>query len=114
MIADITNCAFEVLGGIFIGLHCMRLYRDKEVRGADWRAVAYFSVWGFWNLFYYPHLDQWWSFAGGIVVAGANTVWVLMMLYYIRFERGQLGSSGLYSRKADLARRCQAYVELSK
>src|SRR6185436_15953847 len=23
---------------------------------------------GFWNLFYYPHLDQWLSFAGGVLI----------------------------------------------
>jgi hypothetical protein len=37
---------------------------------------------GFWNLFYYPHLDQWLSFAGGVLIVLANTVWIAMAVHY--------------------------------
>jgi hypothetical protein len=30
------------------------------------------------------HLDQWLSFAGGIVTTTPNTLWVLMAIYYTR------------------------------
>jgi len=84
---DLINGAFELFGGVAIFGHCRRLYRDKLVRGASWPATAFFQSWGLWNLFYYPHLDQWVSFTGGLLIVTANTVWLGMMLYYTRRER---------------------------
>jgi hypothetical protein len=84
---DLVNGAFEIGGGLMVLLHCRQLYRDKQVRGASWIATAFFASWGWWNLYYYPHLNQWLSFAGGVVIVLANTLWVFMMLYYIRRER---------------------------
>jgi hypothetical protein len=40
-----------------------------------------------WNLYYYPHLDQWWSFAGGLVIVAANVLWIGLMVYYLWRER---------------------------
>ena len=56
------------------------------VRGVSWMATTFFTSWGYWNLYYYPHLDQWWSFAGGVLIVVANTLWIGMMIYYIRQE----------------------------
>jgi hypothetical protein len=84
---DFVNGAFELFGGVAILAHCRQLYKDKQVRGASWAATAFFTAWGWWNLYYYPHLDQWLSFAGGVVIVLANTLWISMMLYYIRRER---------------------------
>ena len=64
----------------------MQLYRDKCIRGVHWSATLFFASWGYWNLFYYPHLDQWWSFSGGVSIVAANTVWVAQMFYYGRKE----------------------------
>jgi hypothetical protein len=86
-VADIINGAFETLGGAAILGHCWRLWKDKMVRGASWVATGFFTSWGYWNLYYYPSLDQWASFAGGVVIVLANTLWISMMLYYIRRER---------------------------
>ena len=61
-----------------------QLYLDKMVRGVHRLPVGFFAAWGFWNLFYYPHLDQWWSFAGGVSIVIANVVWVIQMLHYGR------------------------------
>ena len=79
---DIVNGCFELLGAPFILLSVFRLARDKRVRGVSWAHAAFFTVWGLWNLFYYPHLGQWYSFIGGVFVVSANTVWVIQMLYY--------------------------------
>lgn len=86
MTPDMINGLFEACGSVAIFAHCHRLWKDKQVRGASWLATAFFTAWGFWNLYYYPHLDQWWSFAGGIGIATANLLWVGMMVYYIRKE----------------------------
>lgn len=84
---DVVNAVFEALGGVAIFGHCVRLYKDKMVRGVYWPATAFFLTWGFWNIFYYSHLDQWWSWGAGLLIAAANTTWCLMMAYYIRRER---------------------------
>lgn len=82
MSPDLINGLFEFIGSIFLWLNCWRLWKDKMVRGYSALTTLFFSSWGFWNLFYYPHLDQWWSFSGGVSIVTANSVWLLMMLYY--------------------------------
>jgi len=84
---DWLNGTFELLGGLFILLSCVKLYRDKKVRGVSPVAIGYFTLWGWWNCHYYPHLGQWTSFIGGLSTAIVNTTWILMMIYYIRKGR---------------------------
>jgi len=84
---DKVNGLFELLGGLFIMLSCIRLYKDKKVRGVSVVAITYFTLWGYWNIHYYPHLNQWVSFIGGLCVVIVNTTWLIMMIYYIRKER---------------------------
>jgi hypothetical protein len=84
MTPDIINGAFEFGMALMLSLSVRRLYRDKRVQGVSFWAVFWPMMWGYWNLFYYPHLDQWWSFMAGIGVVSANTTWVLMAWYYGR------------------------------
>ena len=79
---DLINGAFELFGGFLLFLHCRQIIKDKEVKGVSWIAVAFFASWGYWNLYYYPHLHQTISFIGGIVVVIANTTWLILILYY--------------------------------
>lgn len=81
---DFINGCFELFAGVFVLNHCRVLYQDKMVRGASVVSTVFFFVWGLWNLYYYPHLEQWWSFAGGILIVSANFLWVGMMFYYGR------------------------------
>lgn len=87
---DFINGTFEALAGLMILNHCRVLYRDKLVRGVSAVSTAFFFAWGVWNLFYYPHLGQWWSFAGGLVIVAANCLWLGMMIYYKREEEARL------------------------
>ncbi len=84
-IPDLINGLFEALGGFAILLHAKTLYRDKQVHGANWIATTFMTLWGVWNLYYYPHLGQWLSFAGGLFIVVANIVWLSMMIYYLKF-----------------------------
>ncbi len=84
---DWLNGIFELLGGLFITLSCIKLHQDKKVRGVSFIHVAYFTAWGYWNIHYYPHLEQWMSFAGGLSVVLINTIWLGMLIHYIRKER---------------------------
>ena len=81
---DIINALFEVLGSVAAWTNVSRLMRDKEVRGVYWPTVLFFSVWGFWNLLYYPSLGQIWSAVAGAVLALGNTMWVLLAISYLR------------------------------
>jgi hypothetical protein len=82
MIPDMINASFEASAGFFVLLHCRALYRAKEVKGLSLTTIVFFELWGCWNMWYYPHLGQWWSFFGGILVVTANLLHVSMILYY--------------------------------
>lgn len=82
MSPDIANALFEFVGGALIWVNVLRLHKDKMIRGVHWGPTGFFAAWGLWNLFYYPHLEQWWSFAGGCFIVTTNTIWVAQMIYY--------------------------------
>lgn len=89
---DLVNGLFEGLGALLILRNIQALYRDKIVRGVTLAPVVFWSAWGFWNLFYYPSLDQWFSFYGGVGVMTTNTIWVCMAVYYRQAEKDRLAS----------------------
>lgn len=82
MLPDFVNGLFELCGAGFIYLHIRQVRKDKSVKGVSIPATVFFAAWGFWNLFYYPHLGQWLSFTGGLAIVTANTVWIGLMLKY--------------------------------
>lgn len=80
MTPDLINGLFECFGGALIWLNVRALARDREVKGVDWRVMFFFTAWGLWNMFYYPHLGQWASFVGGLVIAAGNVAWVVLVI----------------------------------
>lgn len=86
---DAFNGSYEFFGGILLLVNCRRLYLDKDVKGVSVPVTAFFMTWGLWNLFYYPHLSQWLSFSGGLVIVAANLLWVIMAIYYRRNPGGK-------------------------
>lgn len=82
MTADAINGLFEFIGGAFLLLNCRQMYRDKHVAGVSIWPFLFYSVWGFWNLYFYPHVGAMWSFYGGLFVVVVNTIWVAMALHY--------------------------------
>lgn len=86
---DIVNGLFEISAGLFLMINCRRLYKDKVSRGVSIIPTTFFAVWGFWNLYFYPHFGAWLSFLGGILVVTVNTVWVAMMFYYARIHESR-------------------------
>jgi len=79
---DIVNGSYELLGAPFIFLSVIKLYKEKSVKGVSWVHACFFSTWGIWNLYYYPHLGQWCSFVGGIAIVVVNTLWLGQLIYY--------------------------------
>ena len=82
--ADTTNGLFELVGALLNWRNVARIRRDQRVRGVDWRTWAFFTAWGWWNIYYYPSLGQWASMLGGLVMVSANTVWVYYAIKYRR------------------------------
>ena len=52
------------------------------MRGVSAWAFVFMATWGVWNMYYYPHLGQWASFAGGVVINSANVTWVVLAFRY--------------------------------
>lgn len=80
--ADQFNGLFEFGGGLMILKSVFLLHQQKMVRGVSKLPVFFFTSWGFYNLFYYPHLGQWWSFSGGCVIVTVNAIWLAQIVYY--------------------------------
>jgi uncharacterized membrane protein YfcA len=89
MVMDNINGVFEAVGGLFIFLNVLKLHKDKKVRGVSWVSIVFFTLWGYWNLIFYPAIGQMTStlFAG--LTALVNTAWLAQILYYNRKERVQ-------------------------
>jgi len=81
---DLINGLYECMGGILIWLSVYKLYKDKEVKGISLWASVFFTTWSWWNLYYYPVICQWISFYGGILLAVANLIWIILAIYYTR------------------------------
>lgn len=84
MIVDWINGGFEFMAGILLWINVARLVKDKQVKGVYIPATVLFTLWGIWNLWYYPALNQIMSFLGGLIVVSANTTWVLLAIKYGR------------------------------
>lgn len=79
---DAVNGAFEMVGGFVLWANVWKIKKDKMVRGALSAVTLFFTLWGYWNLYYYPSLNQWLSFFGGINIVAANTAWFYYMNKY--------------------------------
>lgn len=87
MRADTINAAFEAGGAITLLLNIRQLWRDRAVSGVHWLPVAFFGIWGAWNLFYYPSLGQWLSFWAASIIALANLTWLVLAWRFGAFRR---------------------------
>lgn len=79
---DRVNGLFEFVGAVFALLNISKLLTDRSVRGVYWPSVAFWTIWGGWNLYYYPALGQWFSFFGGLLLVFFNAFWVVSAGYF--------------------------------
>lgn len=94
MTPDMINGSFELMGAFFLLLNIRQLYRDKELNGVHWLPTLFFSTWGIWNLYYYPSLGQWYSFAGGLAIVCINTFWLGQIAWYAKLKPAFAKSTG--------------------
>jgi hypothetical protein len=79
---DIINGCFEFIGALLVLNSIRVLLNDRAVAGVSVFSCCAFTTWGVWNLFYYPNLGQWFSFAGGACLCAMNFTWVGLMLFF--------------------------------
>lgn len=79
---DKINSVFELAGGFFIFLSILQVWHDQSVAGVSILHVGFFAGWGYWNLYYYKAIQQRASFLASIGVTAANTIWLILLLYY--------------------------------
>ncbi len=84
---DIINGAFEFGGAVALWQNVRAIRRDKRLQGVHWIPALFFAMWGIWGLFYYPHLDQWVSFTGGIALVSVNIIWLWFVAWYAWLAR---------------------------
>ena len=82
MTPDLINGLFEAFAGLFVLNHCRVLLHDRAVAGVSIASVAFFTLWGIWNLWYYPNLGQLWSLAGAVFIVLANAVYVGLLIHF--------------------------------
>jgi len=88
--SDLINSLFEISGGFFVLLSIIKVIKDKKVAGVSYGTIGFFATWGYWNLFYYPSLNQWLSTAGAGILAATNTIYVLLLIYYARKDNERM------------------------
>jgi hypothetical protein len=79
---DLINGSLEMAGALLLLRNCHLLYQHKRVQGVSVTTTGFFSLWGLWNLYFYPANHLWLSFAGGVCLASVNIMWVVLALYY--------------------------------
>lgn len=84
MTPDLINGLFECLGAFVLMMNVRQLIKHKQLQGVHIFPTIFYTGWGFWNLYYYPSLDQWFSFFGGLAIVIVNAVWVGLAIYYTR------------------------------
>ena len=94
MLPDTINGVFELGSAVMLLLNVRMLLRDRKVSGVHWAPTAFFTVWGIWNLWYYPSLGQWMSFAGGCAIVVVNTVWLALAIRFSRNSGNPAGQEG--------------------
>lgn len=81
---DLINGLFECVGALVLVMNVRQLLKDKILHGVHILPTVFYTGWGIWNLYYYPSLDQWFSFIGAIAIVAVNAMWVTLAIYYTR------------------------------
>jgi len=79
---DQINAIFELVGAWFTWKNAYALWKDRMVRGVYLPSTFFFTSWGLWNTYLYPHLALWYSFYAGIILVLGNVVWCVMALMW--------------------------------
>jgi membrane protein YdbS with pleckstrin-like domain len=84
---DFINAAFEALASVFVLNHARMLWKSRQGFSVSILSTIFFAIWGMWNVWYYPHLGQWFSFWAGIAVMISNFIWIFVIWHVRRYGR---------------------------
>lgn len=62
-----------------IGMNVKQILKDKKLKGVHWGPTVFFTSWGFFNLYFYPANNLWFSFAGGTAIVATNITWLYLV-----------------------------------
>ena len=82
MSPDFTNGLFELFASLFVILNIRAVLKDRSVKGVSWIAVAFFTLWSAWNVWFYPIQNLMYSFYGGILVCITNFIYLYLLIKY--------------------------------
>jgi hypothetical protein len=86
---DQANACLEMGGAFLRTLDCIKLFQDKRFSGGHLGTALYFLGWGVFNVFFYPSLNQVWSFWAAIALMAMNGLWFVMAVHYNYFHDGR-------------------------
>lgn len=84
---DLVNGLFESGGAYCAWRNFFQLKKDLAIKGVYWPIYFFYSVWGLWNLVYYPVLGQWFSFLAGAVLVSGNIAWLSLATLLYRLSK---------------------------
>ncbi len=82
MNGDLINALFEFGAALCLGRNVAQLRRDKRVQGVCVSSTVFFTLWGYWNVWFYPSNGFILSCVAGLLVVAANTAWVCLVAAY--------------------------------
>jgi len=76
---DKINALFEFCGFLAVMPSIVAAHKSKKIVGVSLITPLFFAAWGFWNILYYPHLAQDYSTYAAILLASANSYWLVLV-----------------------------------
>ena len=86
MSPDIINALFEIVGAFAILISAHKCYKHKSAEGVSFVMTGFFFLWGLWNIYFYPSLDQVFSFYAGVVMVVCNLFYTALIIKYSFFK----------------------------
>ena len=79
---DLINALFNVGGVTAVWISILTVMHDKNVAGIHWAMFLYFISWSSWNLIFWSHLKQWYSFIAGVLMVVSEFTYMILLIYY--------------------------------
>ena len=79
---DLINSIFEGVAAVSVLISVRQILKDREVKGVAWLGCLFMPVWSFWNVYFYATLAQGWSFLAAVSMSIAETIYVVLLIYY--------------------------------
>ena len=81
-LSDSINAFFDFGAAVALWRNVAQLRRDKRVQGVCISSTVFFTLWGYWNVWFYPSNGFPLSCIAGVFVVAANTAWIGLVIRY--------------------------------